>query len=54
MGRIGLDISTGNGELAYGVKIDVIHNGLDHSYFYPHTEFEDESVSIYPFSIKRF
>lgn len=34
-------------------KIDVIHNGLDHSYFYPHTEFEDESVSIYPFSIKR-
>ena len=34
-------------------KIDVIHNGLDHSYFYPHTEFEDDVVLINPFSIRR-
>lgn len=34
-------------------KIDVIHNGLDHSYFYPHTELEGDTVIINPFSIKR-
>ena len=34
-------------------KIDVIHNGLDHSFFYPHTEFEDDVVLINPFSIRR-
>ena len=34
-------------------KIDVIYNGLDHSYFYPHTELEGETVNISPFSIKR-
>lgn len=34
-------------------KIDVIHNGLDHSYFYPHTEIEGDTVTISPFSIKR-
>ncbi len=34
-------------------KIDVIHNGLDHSYFYPHTELEGDTVTIKPFSIKR-
>lgn len=34
-------------------KIDVIHNGLDHSYFYPHTEIEGDVVTINPFSIKK-
>lgn len=34
-------------------KISVIHNGLNHSYFYPHTELEGETVNISPFSIKR-
>ena len=34
-------------------KILVIHNGLNHSYFYPHTELEGETVNISPFSIKR-
>ncbi len=34
-------------------KIEVVHHGIDHSHFYPHTEFMDESVPIKPFSIKR-
>jgi glycosyltransferase involved in cell wall biosynthesis len=34
-------------------KIEVIHHGIDHSHFYPHTEFEDDTVPIKPFSIKR-
>lgn len=34
-------------------KIEVIHNGLDHSYFYPHTELDGDTVTINPFSIKR-
>lgn len=34
-------------------KIDVIYNGLDHSYFYPHADLENETVLVYPFSIKR-
>ena len=34
-------------------KIDVIHNGLDHSFFYPHTDFDDDVVLINPFSIRR-
>lgn len=34
-------------------KIEVIHNGLDHSHFYQHTELEGDTVTIKPFSIKR-
>lgn len=34
-------------------KIEVIHNGLDHSHFYMHTELEGDTVTIKPFSIKR-
>ena len=32
-------------------KIEVIHHGIDHSHFYPHTEFEDDTVPIKPFSL---
>lgn len=38
---------------ADGDKIDVIHPGIDHTLFYPHTEFEGDTVVIQPFSIKR-
>ncbi len=34
-------------------KIEVIHNGLDHSHFYQHTELEGDTITIKPFSIKR-
>lgn len=34
-------------------KIEVIHPGIDHTLFYPHTEFEGDTVIIQPFSIKR-
>lgn len=38
---------------ASGEKIEVIHPGIDHTLFYPHTEFEGDTVIIQPFSIKR-
>ena len=34
-------------------KIEVIHHGIDHSRFYPHTEIEGDTVLVKPFSIKR-
>lgn len=34
-------------------KIEVIHNGIDHSLFYPRPHNEEEIVSIQPFSIKK-
>lgn len=34
-------------------KIEVIHNGLDHSLFYQHAELEGDTVNIKPFSIKK-
>jgi glycosyltransferase involved in cell wall biosynthesis len=34
-------------------RIEVIHNGIDHSHFYPHTEFEGDVVDIKPFAIKK-
>lgn len=34
-------------------KIEVIHNGLDHSLFYQHTELEGDTITIKPFSIKK-
>lgn len=38
---------------AEGDKVEVIHPGIDHTLFYPHTEFEGDTVVIQPFSIKR-
>lgn len=34
-------------------KIEVIHNGIDHSLFYPRTELTGDVVEIKPFAIKR-
>ncbi len=34
-------------------RIEVIHNGIDHSMFYPQTVLSDEVVEIKPFAIKR-
>jgi glycosyltransferase involved in cell wall biosynthesis len=34
-------------------KIEVIHNGIDHSLFYPHRELTGDTLVIKPFSIKR-
>lgn len=38
---------------ADGDRIEVIHPGIDHTLFYPHTEFEGDTIVIQPFSIKR-
>lgn len=34
-------------------RIEVIHNGIDHSLFYPQTVLSDEVLEIKPFAIKR-
>lgn len=34
-------------------KIEVVHNGIDHSMFYPRANIDDETVLIKPFAIKR-
>ena len=34
-------------------RIEVIHNGIDHSLFYPRTIENDETIEIKPFAIKR-
>lgn len=34
-------------------KINVVHNGINHSLFYPHTDFEGDIVDIKPFAIKK-
>jgi len=34
-------------------KIHVIHNGINHSLFYPHTDFEGDVLDIKPFAIKK-
>ena len=42
--------------LSFGVpseKIEIIHNGVDHSLFFPHNIEKDEVVLIQPFAIKR-
>ncbi|NLK45995.1 MAG: glycosyltransferase family 4 protein [Treponema sp.] len=42
--------------LSFGVpseKIEIIHNGVDHSLFFPHNIENDEVVLIQPFAIKR-
>lgn len=34
-------------------KIDVVHNGINHSLFYPRTAFEGDTIDIKPFAIKK-
>lgn len=35
------------------VKIDVVHNGIDHKLFFPQIDMGDDSVNIKPFAIKK-